>query len=122
MHAKILVDTQVVAGQVLTGEGAPGRQAFIIVDGQAVVSISGRPIATVGPGQMAVIDPEPRAATLTAVTPLRVLVLDPASLNSLLGPPVGHSQGAACGRRAAATRPCGSREAQPTDLPTGTGL
>ena len=85
---RLVVDIDLEAGHVLTRQGRVGRQAFIVVDGQGAVTISGRPVATVGPGdmigEMALIDGQPRTATVTAITPMRVLVLDPASLNSLL--------------------------------------
>ena len=52
---------------------------FIIVDGEAVVSIDGTEVATLGPGdhfgELALISNEVRTATVTAVTTLRCLVM-----------------------------------------------
>ncbi|HUE59582.1 MAG TPA: cyclic nucleotide-binding domain-containing protein [Acidimicrobiales bacterium] len=81
-----LVDLK--AGQALTTEGTTGRQAFIIVSGHAEVTIAGRIVAIVGPGEivgeMALLDRQPRAATATATEPMRAFVVDPRSFNSLL--------------------------------------
>lgn len=52
---------------------------FIIVDGEAAVSVDGTRVATLGPGdyfgELALISKQVRTATVTAVTPLRCLVL-----------------------------------------------
>jgi CRP-like cAMP-binding protein len=52
---------------------------FIIVDGEAVVSIDGIEVATLGPGdhfgELALISNEVRTATVTAVTTLHCLVM-----------------------------------------------
>ncbi len=52
---------------------------FIIVDGEAVVSIDGTEVATLGPGdhfgELALISDDVRTATVTAVTTLRCLVM-----------------------------------------------
>ena len=76
-------------GDLLTREGMPGGQAFLIVDGEASVTLRGEELATVGAGEfvgeMALLDHSPRSATVTAVTPMRVLVMDPGSFWNLLG-------------------------------------
>jgi CRP/FNR family transcriptional regulator, cyclic AMP receptor protein len=76
------------AGTVLCREGAPGRQAFIIVDGQAAVTLGGKEIARLGPGdpcgEMALLEQAPRTATVTALTPMEALVLSPSDFLSLL--------------------------------------
>jgi CRP-like cAMP-binding protein len=81
-----------VAGEeLLTEEGTVGRQAFIILSGQAAVTIAGRLIATVGPGEIigeiALLDRQARTATVTALEPMRVFVVDPRGFNSLLTEP-----------------------------------
>ncbi|MGH3012601.1 MAG: cyclic nucleotide-binding domain-containing protein [Gaiellaceae bacterium] len=52
---------------------------FMIVDGEAAVSIDGTDVATLGPGdyfgELALISNEVRTATVTAVTALRCLVM-----------------------------------------------
>lgn len=65
-------------GVVLCHEGAPGREAFLILEGEVVVEIGGIEVARVGRGsfvgEMALLDRKPRTATVTAVTPLTALV------------------------------------------------
>jgi len=79
------------AGRALTTEGTTARQAFIIVSGCAEVTIAGRRVATVGPGEvvgeMALLDGQPRTATVTALEAMRVMVFDPRSFISLLSEP-----------------------------------
>ena len=71
-------DVQVDAGERLIREGEPGREIFLVVEGEAVVSLRDDALATVGPGEfvgeMTVFERVPRSATVTALTPMRVLV------------------------------------------------
>jgi CRP/FNR family transcriptional regulator, cyclic AMP receptor protein len=88
-----LVDEVILpTGHVLTREGQPGRQSFIVVSGWAEVSLRGRAIATVGPGsfvgEMAMLDSGPRSATVTAISPMVVLVIGPAAFATLMDLPV----------------------------------
>jgi CRP-like cAMP-binding protein len=87
----LLTIHDLAAGQLLTQEETVGRQAFIILSGEAAVTISGRRIKTVGPGEiigeMALLDRQPRTATVIALEPMRVFVVDPRSFNSLLAEP-----------------------------------
>lgn len=66
------------AGAVLTAETETGATFGVIVEGQAAVSVHGRPARTLGPGdyfgEMALIDHSYRSATVTAETPLRCLL------------------------------------------------
>ena len=54
---------QVSAGQVLTVEGTPGREAFVVLDGTARVTVGGHLVAHAGPGdfvgEMALADHGP---------------------------------------------------------------
>ena len=79
-------------GRVLITEGTTARQTFIVLSGQAEVTIAGSPVATVGPGEvvgeMAVLDGQPRTATVTAVEAMQVLVVDPRSFRAMLAEPV----------------------------------
>jgi CRP-like cAMP-binding protein len=84
-----LVYRQLVAsGTVLCRQGCFGRQSFVIVSGQAEVTIDGSPIATLGPGdffgELSVLDGDPRTATVTALTSMALLVLHGHELESLL--------------------------------------
>ncbi len=72
-------DVDLREGQILMREGTSGRECFVIAEGEAVVRIDGEEIATVGPGdivgEMAVLDHEPRSATVVAKTPIRAIVM-----------------------------------------------
>ena len=66
------------AGSVITEQEATGVTFGVIVEGQAAVSVHGRPARTLGPGdyfgEMALIDHSYRSATITAETELRCLL------------------------------------------------
>jgi CRP/FNR family transcriptional regulator, cyclic AMP receptor protein len=65
-------------GSVLMREGDIGRQAFVIVDGSVAVTLRGKQLAVLGRGEvvgeMALMDGEPRSATVTALEDVRTLV------------------------------------------------
>jgi len=69
----------VKAGSVLAREGDIGREFFVVVSGKAIVSRNGIEIGVLGAGsffgEMALLDREPRSATVTASEPSEVLVL-----------------------------------------------
>jgi CRP/FNR family cyclic AMP-dependent transcriptional regulator len=75
-------------GKKLTTEGEPGREFFLVLEGEADCSIRGSNAAVLGPGdsfgELALLDGGSRTATITAVTPLRVVVLNAAEFSSLL--------------------------------------
>jgi CRP-like cAMP-binding protein len=68
------------AGQVLTWEGETGSEFFVVVDGTATASIGDRRVADLGPGsffgELALLDGGPRTATVTASSPMNLLVLN----------------------------------------------
>lgn len=70
----------VTPGDALTKEGEPGREFYVIAEGKAKVTLNGKELATLGPGdffgEMAIVDQGPRSATVTAETPLRVYMVD----------------------------------------------
>jgi len=89
---RLVDDIDVSAGEVLVREGVPGQESFVVVAGEARVTIDGREIALLGPGdffgEMSILDPgHPRSATVTAVTAMRLLVLDPRSFSTLVALP-----------------------------------
>jgi CRP-like cAMP-binding protein len=73
---------------VLAREGRPGNECFVIVEGRARVALGGETLTTLGPGdlcgEMALLERAPRSATVTAETPMRVYVLNPAEFGALL--------------------------------------
>jgi CRP/FNR family transcriptional regulator, cyclic AMP receptor protein len=79
---------EVKEGFVLTKQGVPGQQCFVIASGQADVLIDGQQVATVGPGdfvgETALLDTGPRTATVVATTPMRLWVMNPREFNSVL--------------------------------------
>jgi CRP/FNR family cyclic AMP-dependent transcriptional regulator len=76
------------AGKVLIREGDRGREFFVIIAGEVEVRRKGRKQATLGPGsfvgEMALLSKAPRSATVTALTPLDVLVISDRDFVSLL--------------------------------------
>ena len=77
--AKITTDASAATGQVLCTENESGNECYIVVDGQATVTIGGQHVATIGGGgffgEMALLDGGPRIATVTAATDMELLVL-----------------------------------------------
>lgn len=75
-------------GQVLTKEGAPGGEFFVISEGTAKATLRKKLLAKLGPGsffgEMSLIDHGPRAATIVAETDMQLFVLDPRSFHALL--------------------------------------
>ena len=62
-------------GDTITAEGKSGVGFFVIEDGNATVSVDGKIVRTLGPGEyfgeIALIDSGPRSATIIATTDLR---------------------------------------------------
>ena len=86
--AMLFDEVRIAAGERLVREGEPGREFFLIVAGQAVVSFDGEPVATVGPGEfvgeLSLFDQGPRSATVTALTPMETLVAGAEGFATLL--------------------------------------
>ena len=66
-------------GHVLTREGRPGREFFVLVEGTARVTKDGKLLADLQGGdwfgEIALLTHTPRTATVTATSPVRVLVI-----------------------------------------------
>jgi CRP/FNR family transcriptional regulator, cyclic AMP receptor protein len=94
--AKASTQLSVDEGRVLVEQGATGHEGFVILDGEAVVKRNGRKIATLGPGdvfgELSLFDGGPRAATVTATTPLDLLVIGQREFTGVLDevPGVAH--------------------------------
>ncbi len=75
-------------GQELTREGERGREFFVLLEGTADVSRRGRKINALGPGdflgEIALLSRSPRTATVTATSPLDVLVVTDRDFRTLL--------------------------------------
>ena len=75
-HAQI---AELKAGVDLIKEGEPGDALFVILEGEAVVSHGGVEVNRVGPGayfgEMAILDGEPRSATVVAESDVKVAVV-----------------------------------------------
>jgi CRP-like cAMP-binding protein len=86
--AKASDEVTVPSDKVLVEQGTSGRECFVIVDGTAIVRRNGRRVATLGPGsyfgELSLLDKGPRTATVTAESPLTVLVLGPREFSSVL--------------------------------------
>jgi len=85
---RLMSTTKVRPGKDLTVEGTPGREFFIILEGEASVRRNGKLIARLGSGdfigELAVIAGVPRTATVTADTDMLVSVLNRREFSSLL--------------------------------------
>jgi hypothetical protein len=81
-------EVEVAAGAVLTEEGTPGADFFIILTGTATVTRQGHKLATLGPGsffgEVAVLTHGLRTATVTADLPMKLLRLDERRFRTLL--------------------------------------
>jgi CRP/FNR family transcriptional regulator, cyclic AMP receptor protein len=75
-------------GKDLTREGGPGREFFILIDGDADVKKGTRRVNRLGPGdffgEIALVAQRPRTATVTATSPIRALVITDRSFRTLL--------------------------------------
>lgn len=86
--ARNCVNVQVQAGHELCHEGQQAREFVVILDGEAVVTVDGRPTAHLGAGscfgEMALVDGHNRTATVSAHTDMDVVVFDGDDFRALL--------------------------------------
>ena len=72
-------EREATAGDTLTTQGKRGREFFILVEGGVAVRRNGRKVADLGPGdwfgEIAILTFKPRTATVTAASPVRLLVI-----------------------------------------------
>jgi cAMP-dependent protein kinase regulator len=86
--ARLADEVDMPAGKVLTEQGTPGREFFILLDGTVDVVRDGNLVDTLGAGdffgETALLSDRPRNATVTASTPLRTLVISERDFYALL--------------------------------------
>ena len=75
--AKLFTEVELPAGGVVVDQGDPGTHCYVIVEGTAQVFVRGELVASSGPGtvvgEMALIDHQPRTATVVADTDMKLL-------------------------------------------------
>lgn len=81
-------EVRVPSGKVLTVEGKPGHEFFLIVSGTATVERNGRSIAKLGAGdyfgELSLLDRGPRSATVVADTEMDLMVLGQREFSGVL--------------------------------------
>jgi CRP-like cAMP-binding protein len=84
-HAQIV---EMPAGADLVREGEPGDAMFVLLDGEAVIRKGELEVNRAGPGsyfgELAILDGEPRAATVVAASDVRVAVIGIRMFRTLL--------------------------------------
>ena len=83
----LFTQVSVEPGRVLTEQGGSSFEAFIVAEGTAEVRVNDEVVREAGVGELigelGVLDHKPRTATVTALTPMTLLVLHPGELNTL---------------------------------------
>jgi hypothetical protein len=86
--AKVVELRTVPAGAVLTIQGEPGDEFFMIADGEVEISVDGREVRHLGEGdylgEIALVSGGPRTATAIASKTTRLFVLPGAAFTALL--------------------------------------
>lgn len=78
--AAVAEERRVPSGTVLTSEGEPGDEFYVVAEGMAEASIKGRKVGSIPAGsffgELSLLDKGPRTATVTAELPTRLVVLN----------------------------------------------
>src|SRR6266545_3488097 len=86
--AAIADEIDVGEGKLLARKGDPGRELFVLLEGTVKVERDGEQVNALGPGDFvgegALLLRKPRNATVTATSPVRVLVITDNSFQRLL--------------------------------------
>ena len=90
--AETLPVRRIDAGDVVFREGDPAREMFVVLGGEVEVLKRGKRggetrVALLGPGdwfgEMSILDVQPRSASVTAVAPARLLIVNSEALDGL---------------------------------------
>lgn len=86
--AQQVTEASFAEGTELVTQGELGREAMVLLEGSAVVRRNNRKIAELGPGdvlgEMSLINRIARNATVTATSPVTVLVMDAREFSSVV--------------------------------------
>jgi CRP/FNR family cyclic AMP-dependent transcriptional regulator len=86
--ASVARERRVPSGTVLTKEGEPGDEFFVVAEGMAEASIRGRKVGSIPAGsffgELSLLDQGPRTATVTAELPTRLLVINAHDFSGVL--------------------------------------
>jgi CRP-like cAMP-binding protein len=78
--ARIVEEVELTAGQSLFHEGEPGDCLYIVVEGELRVHSRDRTLTRLGPGrvvgELALLDPEPRSASVAALSDALLFRID----------------------------------------------
>jgi CRP/FNR family transcriptional regulator len=86
--AQIADEIDLSKGKEMTRQGQRGREFFVLLEGDAEVTKDGHSINELGPGdffgEIALVSDTPRTATVTAISPVRALVITDRSFRRLM--------------------------------------
>ena len=86
--AKVCAFRDAASGEAVVVEGEPGTEFFVILKGEALVGRGGVEVGGLGPGdffgELALFDPAPRNATVTAQGPVSLAVLSKGAFHRVL--------------------------------------
>jgi CRP-like cAMP-binding protein len=86
--ANLGAELTVVDGTALTTQGRPGREFFLLVDGDARLEVDGKSIGSLSGGdffgEMSLLDGHPRNATVIATGSAKVIAFNASEFHSLL--------------------------------------
>jgi CRP-like cAMP-binding protein len=86
--ASIAQEIDLKEGKVLTREGYPGYEFFVLLEGNAEVKKGSKRVRTLGPGdflgEISLVAKIPRTATVTTTSPVHALWISAQSFRSLM--------------------------------------
>ena len=86
--ASLADELDLAEGATLIREGERGREFLVIVDGNVTVTKRGKTVAALGAGdfvgEIALVSDVPRTATVTATSPVRLLVVTDRAVRGLI--------------------------------------